>query len=189
MTTTTPRPSEAGASAPPQKPAKVKRTFTPANFLKTVAYAVVSSGPAILLAASGPKPKTFKAALREKVMLGVTSITDCRYCAVGAHPLGGMAHGVPLEEVNQILGHDRLSSLKAKDPAEAAAILFARHYAEQLDEIDPESVKNLSNFFSPPQVRENLGQVHVITFTNLSGNTVDVLLQRIRGPRSPRHGL
>ena len=40
--------------------------------------------------------------------------------------------------------------------AEAAAILFGQHYAEQLDEIDPESVKNLHNYFSPAQVREQV---------------------------------
>jgi len=179
MTTTTPRSAEAGASAPPQKLAKAKRTFTPANLLKTVGK-VVTSFPAII--GSVFRPKTSKA-VREKVMLGVTAINDCRFCAWG-HSHWAAAQGIPLEEVNQILS-SQVGALKASDPAEAAAILFGQHYAEQLDEIDPESVKNLSNFFSPPQVREILGQVHVITFTNLSGNTVDVLLQRIRGPGRP----
>jgi AhpD family alkylhydroperoxidase len=179
MTTTTPQPAEAGASAPPQKLAKAKRTFTPANFLKTVGKVVISF-PAIL--GSVFRPKTSKA-VREKVMLGVTAINDCRFCAWG-HSHWAASQGIPLEEVNQILS-SQVGALKASDPAEAAAILFGQHYAEQLDEIDPESVKNLSNFFSPPQVREILGQVHVITFTNLSGNTVDVLLQRIRGLGRP----
>ena len=179
MTTTTPQPSEAGASAPPQKPAKAKRTFTPANFLKTVGNVVISF-PAIL--GSVFRPKTSKA-VREKVMLGVTAINDCRYCAWG-HSHWAAAQGIPLEEVNQILS-SQVGSLKASDPAEAAAILFGQHYAEQLDEIDPESVKNLRNFFSQPQVQEILGHVHLMTFTNLSGNTVDVLLERIRGTGRP----
>ena len=179
MTTTTPRPSEAGASAPPQKPAKAKRTFTPANFLKTVGNVVISF-PAII--GSVFRPKTSKA-VREKVMLGVTAINDCRYCAWG-HSHWAASQGIPLEEVNQILS-SQVGSLKANDPAEAAAILFGQHYAEQLDEIDPESVKNLRNFFSQAQVREILGQVYLITFTNLSGNTVDVLLERIRGTGRP----
>ena len=37
-----------------------------------------------------------------------------------------MAKGVPLEEVNQILG-GQVESLAAANPAEAAAILFAQH--------------------------------------------------------------
>ena len=91
------------------------------------------------------RPKTSKA-LREKVMLGVTAINDCRYCAWG-HSHWATSQGIPLEEVNQILGSQD-GSLKASDPAEAAAILFGQHYAEHLDEIDPESVKNLRNHFS-----------------------------------------
>ena len=41
MNATKPQPSQAGASAPPQKAAKAKRTFTPANFLKTVGNVVI----------------------------------------------------------------------------------------------------------------------------------------------------
>jgi len=179
MTTTTPQPAEAGASAPPQKLAKAKRTFTPANFLKTVRK-VVASSPAII--GSLFRPKTSKA-VREKVMLGVTAINDCRYCAWG-HSHWAAAQGIPLEEVNEILS-SQVGSLEASDPAEAAAILFGQHYAEQLDEIEPESVQNLRNFFSEAQVQEILGHVFLMTFTNLSGNTVDVLLERIRGTGRP----
>ena len=42
MTTTSPRLPEDGASAPPQRPGKAKRTFTPANILKTVANCAIS---------------------------------------------------------------------------------------------------------------------------------------------------
>ena len=156
-----------------------KRTFTPSNILKTVANMAISF-PVIIR--STFRPKTSKA-LREKVMLGVTAINDCRYCAWG-HSHWATSQGIPLEAVNQILGNQD-DSLKASDPAEAAAILFGQHYAEHLDEIDPESVKNLRNYFSQAQVREIVGYVFFITFTNLSGNTVDVLLDRIRGRGRP----
>jgi AhpD family alkylhydroperoxidase len=172
MATTSPRIPEAGASAPAQKLAKAKRTFTPANFLKTVVN-VVASGPVLLAALF--KPKT-SAALREKVMLGVTSITDCRYCQWG-HTHWALAHGVPLEEVNQILGHE-IESLKAKDPAEAAAILFAQHYAEQLDKFDPKAIENLRGYYSPAQVAEILAYVRAITLGSLTGNTLDAILGR-----------
>jgi len=111
---------KSGTSPLPPHPGKMKRTLTPGNFFKTVAN-VVASGPVLLAALFRPKTS---AALREKVMLGVTSVTDCRYCQWG-HTHWAMAQGVPLEEVNQILGH-QIESLKAKNPAEAAAILFAR---------------------------------------------------------------
>jgi hypothetical protein len=90
-----------------------------------------------------------------------------------------MAQGVPLEEVNQILGH-QIESLKAKNPAEAAAILFAQHYAENLDQFDPESIENLRKYYSDAQVAEILAYVRAITLGSLTGNTVDAFLGRFR---------
>ena len=162
------------AGAPPTHPGKMKRTLTPGNFFKTVAN-VLASGPVLLAALVRPKTS---AALREKVMLGVTSVTDCRYCQWG-HTHWAMAQGVPLEEVNQILGH-QIESLKAKNPAEAAAILFAQHYAENLDQFDPESIKNLRKYYSDAQVAEILAYVRAITLGSLTGNTVDAFLGRFR---------
>ena len=153
----------------------MKRTLTPGNVFRTVA-GVAASGRVLLSALFRPK---IPAALREKIMLGVTSITDCRYCQWG-HTHWAMAHGVPLEEVNQILGN-QVESLKAKDPAEAAAILFARHYAEHLDQFDPGSIENLRTFYSNAQVAEILAYVRAITFGSLTGNTVEAFLDRFRG--------
>jgi AhpD family alkylhydroperoxidase len=126
------------------------------------------------------RPKTSRA-LREKLMLEVTSVNDCRYCQWG-HTHWAMAHGVPLEEVNQILGQ-QIESLQAKNPAEAAAILFAQHYAENLDRFDPESIENLRKYYSDDQVAEILAYVRAITLGSLTGNTVDALLGRAFPPR------
>ncbi|MGB3428759.1 MAG: carboxymuconolactone decarboxylase family protein [Burkholderiaceae bacterium] len=156
-----------------------KRTLTSENILRTVANCAISFP---LIVRSIFRPKTSKA-LRERVMLGVTAINDCRFCAWG-HSHWAFSQGVSLEEVNQILGNQD-GALKANDPAEAAAILFGQHYAEQLGKIDPDSILNLRNHFSAAQVREILAYVYFITFTNLSGNTVDAVLERIRGEGRP----
>jgi AhpD family alkylhydroperoxidase len=171
-----PRP-KSDASTPPNRPGKAKRTLTPDNFLKTVAN-VMSSGPVLLESLVRPN---ISAALREKLFLAVTSVNDCRYCRWG-HTHWAMAQGVPLEEVNQILSH-QLESLEAKDPAEAAAILFAQHYAEQLDQFDPEAIENLRKYYSDAEVAEVLAYVRFITLANLTGNTVDAILDR-----APCHG-
>jgi AhpD family alkylhydroperoxidase len=171
--------SEDGANAPVKPVRKAKRTLTPSNFFRTVAN-VLASGPVLLAALVRPKTS---AALREKVMLGVTSITDCRYCQWG-HTHWAMAHGVPLEEVNQILSQ-QIDTLEARNPAEAAAILFAQHYAEQLDQYDPESLKNLRQYYSDAQVAEILAYVRAITLGSLTGNTLDALLDRFRRDRRP----
>jgi AhpD family alkylhydroperoxidase len=167
-------PPERGAGALPGQPEKMKRTLTPGNAFRTVA-GVAASSRVLLSARFRPK---VPAVLREKIMLGVTSITDCRYCQWG-HTHWAMAQGVPLEEVNQILGH-QIESLKAKNPAEAAAILFAQHYAENLDQFDPESIENLRKYYSDGQVDEILAYVRAITLGSLTGNTVDAFLGRFR---------
>ena len=163
---------EEGASATPSK-----RTLPRGNFIKTVANVVTSSH--VLLAAL-VRPK-IPAALREKVFLGVTSVTDCRYCRWG-HTHWAMAQGVPLEEVNQILGQ-QTEALEAKNPAEAAAILFAQHYAENLDQFDPASLENLRRYYNKAQVAEILAYVRVITLGSLIGNTVDASLSCFRPRR------
>jgi AhpD family alkylhydroperoxidase len=168
-----------GASAPPKHPSTPKRTLTPDNFFKTVANFVASSP---VLARAMVRPKV-SFALREKIFLAVTSVNDCRYCQWG-HSHWAMAHGVPLEEVNQILRH-QIESLKAGNPAEAVALLFAQHYAEQLDQCDPESIENLRKYYSDAQVNEILAYVRFITFTNLSGNTVDAFLGRFHSHGQP----
>lgn len=168
-----------GAGAPPKPPGKMKRTLSPENFFKTIGK-FLSSSPVLALAMVRPK---LSFALREKVFLAVTATNDCRFCQWG-HSHWAMAHGVPLEEVNQILRY-QAESLEAGNPAEAAAILFAQHYAEQLDQFDPESIENLRMYYSDAQVDEILAYVRFITFTNLSGNTVDAFLDRLRGHGQP----
>lgn len=153
---------------------KPKRTLTPNNVFETVAN-VVASGPALAAAVIRPH---VSAALREKLFLAVSSINDCRYCKWG-HSHWAMAQGVPLEEVNQILSQ-QVDSLQAKNPAEAAAILFAQHYAEQLGEFDPESIANLRQHYGDAEVAEILAYVRFITLTNLTGNTVDSFLGRFQ---------
>jgi hypothetical protein len=93
---------------------------------------------------------------------------------------------VPLEEVNQIL-RQQIESLEAKNPAEAAAILFAQHYAENLDRFDPASLGNLRRYYSEAQVAEILAYVRAITFGSLTGNTVDAILGRFRPLKRDTH--
>jgi AhpD family alkylhydroperoxidase len=167
------------AGIPPTRPRTAKRTLNRGNTFKTVASGLIST-PVMLRALVRPK---ISAALREKLFLAVSAINDCRLCKWG-HTHWAIAKGVPLEEVNQILGL-QTESLAANNPSEASAILFAQHYAEQLDKFDPESIENLRQYYNDPEVAEILAYVHFITLANLTGNTVDAFLTRAqsRGSR------
>jgi AhpD family alkylhydroperoxidase len=172
-------PASKNSDSPARGLGVAKRTFTSENAFRTFVNCAIAF-PVIIRSLF--RPKTSKH-LREKVMLGVTAINDCRYCAWG-HSHWAVSQGVPLEHVNQILGNQD-DALQASDPGEAAAILFGQHYAEHLNEIDPDSIKALRTHFSQAQVREIFAYVCFITFTNLSGNTVDAVLDRVRGKGRP----
>ena len=164
--------SLSGAATPLGPPPDAKRTLTRKNVVRTVGDVVVSA-PALLPALVRPKTSH---ALREKIMLAVSSVNECRYCQWG-HAQLASAQGVSLEEINEILG---FQSLEAATSAEAAAILFAQGYAETGGRADPEAIAILGSHYSEAEVAEILAYVRAITLGNLTGNTIDVLLDRIR---------
>ena len=173
---------ERGETSRPRHSRKTKRTLTSDNLARTVG-SVLASLPVLVAAMVRPK---IPPSLREKIVLGVASINNCRYCEWG-HSHWALASGVPLEEVNQILAF-QIESLLAKNPAEAAAILFAQHYAEHRDHFDPEAIGNLRKFYSDAEVVEILAYVRAITLGTLTGNTVDAFLDRFRGGGHAGHG-
>ena len=167
------RPDEDGG-CDPGGVANAKRTLTRDNVLETTTD-VVASVPILVRALVRPK---IPRALREKIMLEVTAVNGCRYCQWG-HTHLAIVQGVPLEEINEIFGYQN-ERLAARNKAEAAAILFAQHYAENPGRFDPESIQNLHAFYGDAQVAEILAYVRAITLGNLTGNTIDALLDRFR---------
>ena len=109
-------------------------------------------------------------------MLEVTAVNECRYCQWG-HTYLAVSQGVPLEEINQIFGGQD-EALFARDEAEAAAILFAQHYAERREEYDHAAMADLRRHYTPAQATEIVAYLRAITLGNLTGNAMDDLLER-----------
>ena len=95
------------------------------------------------------------------------------------------APGCSTEEINELLG---FQSLEAATSAEAAAILFAQGYAETGGRADPGAIAVLRRHYDEAEVAEILGYVRAITLGNLTGNTVDAALDRIRSRVRARRG-
>lgn len=150
-----------------------KRVLTPRN-LPGVTLAVARSLPTLARAARKP---AVTGQLREQVMLAVTSVNDCRYCS-WAHTGMALAEGVDLDALQKLLdnGPDQ-----APDDRAARAILFAQHFADTERQPDPEARQRLEEVFSEREREEILAYIHAIYLANLSGNTVDALLARLRG--------
>lgn len=150
-----------------------KRVFTPRNFLP-VAAAAAASFPRLARSVRRPGET---GALREQVMLAVTSVNDCRYCA-WAHTGLALANDVDLDELRALLGEDLPDHL---DERNATAVLFARHFADSERDPEASSRKALQRHFSEDERREIMAWINGIYFANLAGNTVDALLSRLRG--------
>jgi AhpD family alkylhydroperoxidase len=150
-----------------------KRTFTLPLLLRS-AVALVLYMPVRWITLM--KPATSRA-LREKVVLGVTSVNDCRWCS-WLHSGIALKHGVSLDELRSLLEPGTFGAL---DDREATAVLFAHHFAATLRQPTPAARHALARQFTPWQRLEIMAWIHFIYFCNLAGNSADAWLARLRG--------
>jgi len=123
-------------------------------------------------------------AFAEKIMLAVTSVNGCRYCAYG-HTRAALAMGVPEAEIRQILSAD----LGDFPDEEAVALAFAQHYAESACQPDPGAQQRLVDYYGTETAQDIYTYLRMITFGNLYGNTFDALLSRLAWKPAPGSSL
>lgn len=116
-------------------------------------------------------------AFREKVMLAVTGVNECRYCAF-VHSNLARIFDVADEEITQVM---KLGTGIDPDSDDQPAIQFARHYAQTNQRPDPDMVASFRKFYGIERADELLLYIRLIYFANLSGNTFDAFLSRLRG--------
>jgi AhpD family alkylhydroperoxidase len=154
-----------------------KRTFTMRSLLTSLS-SVVLYGPVLIIAML--KPSTSRA-LREKVMLGVNSVNECRYCS-WLHTGLALKHGVNLDELEHLLDAGTFGTISERD---ATAILFAQNFADTQSNPTPEAKQALAKHFTAYQRLELSAYVHFMHFANLCGNSADAWLARVRGWKVP----
>jgi AhpD family alkylhydroperoxidase len=116
--------------------------------------------------------------LREKVMLAVTAVNDCRYCS-WVHTGLALENGVDIDALQQILDTQTFGTVNTR---EGVAILYAKHFADTLRHPGAEAERALAQAWKTPAERaEIMAYIHAIYFANLSGNSTDAWLARLRG--------
>jgi AhpD family alkylhydroperoxidase len=115
-------------------------------------------------------------AFAEKIMLSVTQVNDCRYCRYG-HLHMALQAGVSEPEIQHLL----IGDLGTFPKEESIALAFAQHYAEQGDHPEPAAWDRLVDYYGLETAGDILAYIRMITFGNLSGNTFDALLNRLKG--------
>jgi AhpD family alkylhydroperoxidase len=148
-----------------------KRTFSLPLYARSFA-AVMTASPVLVRALIRPR---ISRALREQVMLGVTSVNDCRYCNWG-HTALALRNGVDLAALRQTLGSGSLSTDSTPDEV---AILYAQHVASGHGDAGAE--RALAAVWTPDEQAEIRAYITAITFGNLTGNSADAWLARLNG--------
>jgi len=146
-----------------------KRFHTPRSFFRGLRE-LVARRSAIRETA---RSRRVSRAFAEKIMMAVTAVNRCRYCA-RYHTRLALQEGIPPDEIEKIL------SLELGDfpPEEAVALAFAQHWAETEGHPDPDAERRFLETYGPQVSADLLNWMRVITMGNLLGNSWDALLWR-----------
>ncbi len=147
-----------------------KRTYTPRAFVRDLCQ-FLADLPSFR---DSIRSERVSRAFAEKIMLAVTQVNDCRYCAYG-HTRMALRAGVAAQEITQILAGD----LDGFPEEEAVALAFAQHWAETGGHPDPDAERRFRGYYGPQVTAELLNWMRVINMGNLMGNTFDAILYRL----------
>jgi AhpD family alkylhydroperoxidase len=118
--------------------------------------------------------ETISPAFRERMMLAVTRVNECRYCA-RFHAKAALAEGVSREEVEAILE----GAFRDCPSDQLTGVLYAEHWAEMSGVPDAEVCGKLTAVYGQDTANDIDVVLRVVLTGNLTGNTVDYLLYRI----------
>ena len=113
------------------------------------------------------------AAFRERLILTVTAVNQCRYCAYG-HTRLALRAGVPREEIDFLLG----GAIRGVPEREIPALLYAWHWAETDARPDPAARQKLVQTYGSETAASIEVVLRAIRIGNLTGNAFDALLCR-----------
>ena len=115
-------------------------------------------------------------ALREKLMVAVSGVLECKYCT-WLHSEMALTHGVDEAEIQKLLS----SELGDFPEDESVALAFAQHYSESGGKPNEGAKARFFNYYGAKKAKDILSYIQIIYFGNLSGNTVDAFLSRLKG--------
>ncbi|MHB9028092.1 MAG: carboxymuconolactone decarboxylase family protein [Candidatus Latescibacterota bacterium] len=122
-------------------------------------------------------------AFRERLLLAVTSVNECRYCA-WFHSRAALRSGVEAGEITALLGGEFGRAPETEHPA----LRYAIHWAERDAQPDPEVRGELFQIYGSARAEAIEISLRMIRMGNLMGNTWDAILSR-PGIRKQRKAL
>ncbi|MFO7683289.1 MAG: carboxymuconolactone decarboxylase family protein [Chloroflexota bacterium] len=113
-------------------------------------------------------------AFRERLMLAVTAVNDCRYCSY-FHAKEALRADLSETEIRQM--QDGILDLAPAQ--ELPALLYAQHWAESDAHPDPAARQKLVQTYGLEQAEAIETVLRMIRTGNLAGNTADFLIFRL----------
>ena len=112
-------------------------------------------------------------AFRERLMLAVTAVNQCRYCSY-VHTRLALRNGLSETEVRSLLD----SSLSGAPAAELPAILFAHHWAESDGIVAAQDHQCLIDIYGEEKSQVIQAAIQTMRLANLLGNTFEYVFAR-----------
>jgi AhpD family alkylhydroperoxidase len=110
---------------------------------------------------------------RERLMLAVTSVNKCRYCAYG-HSHRAVMEGVPQEEIQDLCR----GTFDRCPEEELPGLLYAQHWAECSGKVSSETKANLISTYGESRAEAIEMAIRLIQMGNLLGNTFDYFIYK-----------
>ncbi len=114
-----------------------------------------------------PSDQRITKQLGEKISLAVSGVNNCRYCS-WLHTKTALEKGLSQDEVDAMLSAD-FGNLA---PYEAAAILYAQHWADRDGKVAAEAREKILAEYGPNRTTEIEALLWAVHFGNLCSNTV-----------------
>lgn len=153
-----------------QPPIKSVRTYCLREFARDL-VALLKKIPGIVKGKLRPK---ISKAFEEKIMLIITGVNGCPYCA-WVHGGWALKSNVALSAVQQLLQQDLKSET---DEWELIGLAYALHYAEINRNPDSQMTREFEEYYGRETAEEIMLHFQIIFFGNLCGNTYKEFFKR-----------
>jgi AhpD family alkylhydroperoxidase len=114
-----------------------------------------------------------------KIMLAVTAVNGCTYCA-WFHSKEALEAGLDQNDIKLLLSRQFVQM----EDKEYPALAFAVHYAETDQRPDSDLLNNLFEVYGNEAATEIMLKLRQIYFGNLCGNTFKAFLSRLKGVKA-----
>ena len=142
----------------------------PGDFLGDLRF--VFSRPRLVRAVN--RNKAIPSDFRERLMLAVTSVNQCRYCSY-FHAGQALKSGIDRAQISYLLAGEFAGCPQEQVPA----LLYAQHWAETDGHPDAEAVQKLEQTYGAEEIEVINLILRMIRIGNMSGNTWDFLKSRL----------